>query len=1321
MATLALAAVGSAVGSSLLPAGFSVFGATITGATIGSQIGALAGSYIDNALFQSSGQTKTVQGPRLNDLHITSSTEGANIPRVYGRVRLGGQVIWATDIVEEATTTTTQSGGGGGKGGGGGGGGTTTQTTEYRYFGNFAVGICEGPITRIGRVWADGHELDLTQITWRFYQGGDSQDPDSLIVAHQGTGNAPAYRGLAYIVFEHLALAPYGNRIPQLSFETYHSIEAGDAQIRGLVLIPGSGEFVYATEAISQSLGGGVQAPENVHTRLGPTDWAVAIDQLQGSVPAANSISLVVSWFGTDLRAGVCQLKPGVELNDKITAPMVWKVAGVTRVNAYAVSQKDGRPAYGGTPSDQAVIEGIRDLNARGFNVTFTPFILMDVPTVNTLPDPYGGASQAAYPWRGRITCFPAAGQPGTVDKTAAAQTQLQAFMGTAAPAHFALVGDTVVYSGPAEWSYRRMVLHQAYLAKAAGGVDAFLIGSELRGLTQVRSSANVYPFVAALVALAVDVKSILPAAKIVYAADWSEYFGHQPTDGSHDAYFHLDPLWASSAIDAIGIDVYWPLADWRDGRNHLDYLAGFRSSYDLAYLKSNVQGGEGYTWFYASQADRDNQVRSPINDSYGKPWVYRYKDIKSWWLNQHFDRPGGVQSGSATAWVPQSKPFWFMEIGCPAVDKGANQPNVFVDPKSSESALPYYSRGTRDDLMQRRFLKAFIEAFDWTKPGYVAGLNPVSSVTGQRMVDLNNIYVYCWDARPYPAFPYATGIWGDGANWHLGHWLNGRLASAPLAETVGKVLADFGFPDHEAGALNGTIPGYVIDRVMSARDALQPLELAYFFDSLESGGRIVFRHRGQDPSVLTVTADSLVEAREGDQLFTLTRGQETELPASAKIRFISGEDDYRQAVAEARRLTGASGRVAQADLAIVMDDALSASIAETWLFETWASREKARFSLPPSALGLEPGDIVTLDHGGKRRALRITEVAEHGVRDVDCRSIDPDVYGRVGAPERAPRTKPPVQIGQPAVAFLDLPLLTGSEPPEAGYIAAAQTPWPGGVSMYSSPQTTGYQFRALATASSIIGTTLDPLPLGPEGRIDWASKIRVKVPAGQLTSASLVGMLGGSNAAAIQNADGDWEVIQFLNATLVDVAKYELSGLLRGQGGTESAMRAPVAAGATFVMLDGTPARVNLTFSELSLPLNWRYGPSNRDIGDVSFATTPHAFKGLGLRPLSPVRVKGSRASNGDLTVSWLRRTRIGGDSWEVADVPLGEANERYEIDVMAGAVVKRTLASTSPSVLYTQAQQIADFGSVQSAVNLKIYQMSALTQRGAARAAIV
>src|SRR6185312_12858143 len=132
MATLALAAVGAAVGSSLLPAGVGFLGATLTGAAIGSQIGAFAGAYVDNSLFGASGQSRAVEGPRLNDLHVTASTEGAPLPRVYGRARVGGQVVWATDFEEEIVKTTESVGGG--KGGSG-----SATITQYRYYANFAV------------------------------------------------------------------------------------------------------------------------------------------------------------------------------------------------------------------------------------------------------------------------------------------------------------------------------------------------------------------------------------------------------------------------------------------------------------------------------------------------------------------------------------------------------------------------------------------------------------------------------------------------------------------------------------------------------------------------------------------------------------------------------------------------------------------------------------------------------------------------------------------------------------------------------------------------------------------------------------------------------------------------------------------------------------------------------------------------------------------------------------------------------------------------------------------------------------------------------
>src|SRR5262249_36219107 len=155
-------------------------------------------------------------------------------------------------------------------------------------------------------------------------------------------------------------------------------------------------------------------------------------------------------------------------------------VAGLTRASAPTVSLVDGRSAYGGTPSDESVRHLIAELKARGLKVTFYPFIMMDIPADNARPDPWsGGAAQPSYPWRGRISCDPAPGVGGSPDGTSAAAAQIDTFFG---------VGS------PDAWGYRRMVLHYAQLAHDAGGVDAFLIGSELRSLTRVRSASGVYP-----------------------------------------------------------------------------------------------------------------------------------------------------------------------------------------------------------------------------------------------------------------------------------------------------------------------------------------------------------------------------------------------------------------------------------------------------------------------------------------------------------------------------------------------------------------------------------------------------------------------------------------------------------------------------------------------------------------------------------------------------------------------------------------------------------------------------------------------------------
>ncbi|HEY2069836.1 MAG TPA: glycoside hydrolase TIM-barrel-like domain-containing protein [Rhizomicrobium sp.] len=1299
MASLVLSIAGQAIGAAV--GSVDVLGLTLSGAQIGGAIGAFVGSEIDAAI--APGQH--TKGPRLTDIAIQSSTEGAAIPRVFGRVRVAGQLIWATQYLETAKNVSS---------GGKGLGGPKVTETEYSYSISFAVGLCEGVVTRIGRVWADGTLIDLSQFTTRFYSGSEMQDGDVLIQEIEGADNTPSYRGLSYIVFEDMALAQFGNRIPQLQFEIIRAISDADPAalenvLPGVAVIPGAGEFVYATEVVTADGGDGTTVPQNAHNASGVPDWTASLDELQGLAPNLGAASLVVGWFGSDLRASEITIQPGVEIAKKKTYPETWSVNGVARADAHLVSEVGGVPAYGGTPSDESVVAAIQDLTARGLRVMFCPFLFLDIASGNALPDPYTGAgSQPAYPWRGRITCDPAPGVTGSPDQTGAATAQVAAFFGAATPADFTVSGTNVTWTGsPTEWGFRRMVLHYALLCTAAGGVESFLIGSELKSLVRVRDGAASYPAVAALKTLAADVRAILPTAKLGYAADWSEYNNHQTGGGG--LLFNLDPLWSDANIDFIGIDNYMPLSDWRDGTAHLDYSAdGPTSIYDPSYLAGNIKGGEDYDWFYASDSDRDAQVRTSITDGLGKPWVWRAKDLWGWWSNAHYDRPGGTESGSPTGWVAQSKPVRFTELGCPAVDKGTNEPNVFVDPKSSESALPYYSNGARDDLIQRRFLEAHLNY--WT----VTANNPVSSVYHAPMVDAANIHVWSWDARPFPFFPAYANIWGDAGDYALGHWLNGRLGAVLLPDLVSELCGACDVSD-----LAGLVTGYAVTDTMSPRDAVSPLAVAYQFDAVESQGVVKFVSRGR-PTATALGETDLVLADSGDPDFgfTLTRAEESDLPVSSRIGYIDAEADYRAAVAEARRLTGSASRVAQSSLPIVMDQGQAIGVGERLLMDAWTMRESAQFALPPSRLALDPTDEVTLTSNGRPHRLRVTDIADAGARTIQAVATDPSIYETIVGPSRGVGVAlPPVQTGRALLVFLDLPLLRAEQTAWDPFVAGLASPWPGSLPVLRSASDANFALDTTLTLAATIGETLADFTSGPVWRWDEVNTLSLSLYAGVLGGLDDLSVLGGANALAVENADGGWEVLQFANATLTAPGQWTLSRLLRGQAGTEGAMRSPVATGARVVLLDGALKQLSIPQEQYALPFNYLWGPPDKAMSDPSWQTASEQFAGVGLRCFAPCQLAAAY-SGGDLALSWIRRDRsTAADSWDQTEIPLSETAESYDVEILDGSgAVKRTLPSLpSASATYTAAQIMSDFpGGLPSPFRFTVYQLSSITGRG-------
>ncbi|QXN71008.1 GTA TIM barrel-like domain protein [Rhodobacter phage RcDormio] len=1322
MATLVLGAIGSAIGSGF---GGAILG--FSGAAIGGFIGSTVGSVVDSWIVGSMMPNQRIEGARLESLRVTSSSEGAAIPRIFGRMRVGGNLIWATDFTETQKTESQ----GGGKGGGGG-----VTTTTYLYSASFAVALCEGPITGIGRIWADGKPMDMTGVTMRAYFGTETQTPDPLIVAKVGADNTPAYRGLAYVVFDTLPLENFGNRIPQLTFEVFSPLADADTAeglTRAVTMIPASGEFAYATEVVLTTVGattnvfgqtsGGTTKAENSNAVAGSADFVESLDRMEALAPAVESVSLVVSWFGDDLRCGSATVKPKVEVPIRASKPE-WRVGNLTRSSYGLVSTVDSKPAFGGTPSDASVVQAIQELSARGKRVTFYPFVMMDVPAGNTLPNPYSNnaatVGQPVYPWRGRITCSPAAGFTGTVDKTGAAATQVAAFFGNASPAQFSVSGTTVTYTGPgSEWGYRRMILHYAKLCAAVGGVDAFLIGSELRGLTQIRSGASTYPAVAALQTLAADVSAILgPSVKVGYAADWSEYFGHQPADGTNDVFFHLDPLWADANVDFVGIDNYMPISDWRDGFNHLD-AAIWPSIYDKGYLQSNIAGGEGFDWFYASDADRSSQIRTPITDGAGKPWVFRYKDLRSWWLNQHYNRPGGVESGSPTAWVPQSKPFRFTELGCPAVDRGTNQPNVFVDPKSSESFYPYFSRGYRDDAIQRAYLEAVLDFWNQTAN------NPTSGVYGGQMVTTSEAAVWTWDARPYPFYPELTDVWSDSANWTLGHWLTGRLGAVSLAALVRKLAIRAGFPSNriDVSDLYGAVEGFAIAALETPRNSISVLARHFGFDGFETDGNVRFVMRGRVPSA-TLTPDDMIASDDAKgESFELTRQQVTDLPLALKWATVRSDEDYDSVMVEARRITVDSARTSSESFPVAVPPEESERRCRRALFEAWVGIEGIAFALPPSRMALDPTDVILFDHDGRQAEFRLQQVADEATRRIDAIRQDRFAYDLPPGKPRPTSLIAPANFGPAEVEIMDIPQLKDTIPAYQPYIAGNSSPWPGSLAVVRSPTLDGFTLQTTINRRATMGRLVNPVYAGPTSRFDLGNEILIDVTYGTLASVTDDLLFGGANAFALESSPGSWEILQAGVVELVSSKRYRLKRLLRGQKGTEHRMGNPTAAGARIVALDLSVYPIPIADADVGIPFNWRIGPSPKPITDDSYIAEAFTPGAEGLRPYAPdvfLQPYRRSRSTGDFLIEWVRRDRaLVADNWDDGEPPMSEASEAYDVEILSGAMaVLRTLTSTTPSVLYTGAMQTADFGSlltIGSTLNVRIFQKSARLGRGA------
>ncbi|MGI9392459.1 MAG: baseplate multidomain protein megatron [Parvibaculales bacterium] len=1214
---------------------------------------------------------------RLSEFQFLTTRAGASITRLFGTGRLGGQLIWVDDVREHATTER-----------GGAKGNNQPEVRDYHYTVSFAIAICEGVIGAVGRIWVDGKELDLTKTQYHFHGGSQSQEPSGVMEAVLGEGNVPAYKGICYIVFEDMNITAFGNRIPQFNFEVTRKKDHVSSNIRAVNMLPGATEFGYDPNIQLRILGAGHAVPENIHASPTKSDWTVSLDALQAQCPDCEMVALVVTWFGNDLRASHCQIRPGVENREKITYPDSWAVGGYSRDNAYLISDIEGRSAFGGTPSDESVTRAIQDLKRRGIGVLFYPFIMMDIPSDNNLPHPRNPAwTQPAYPWRGEIE------RVSGNDREA----ENLAFMNN---------------------GFSEMINHYSDLCAEAGGVDAFLIGSELRGLTKDYSPEEDAIFTDELVDMLFYMRkrlvkykekgTISELPKISYAADWSEYGGFVPQEEPDSLYFPLDVIWAYRDIDFVAIDNYLPMSDWRDGKAHKDYLKGYSSIRSQRYLKDNIEGGEYYDWYYRNEKDREQQKRSSIQDgARGEDWVYRAKDIKSWWSNKHRERRGDRYNIERTDWVPEEKPIWFTEAGCPAIDKGTNQPNVFFDPKSSSSSLPHFSSGERDDDIQRQYIRAIGEYWDLASPH-----NPQSHYYDTPMVE--KIFFWAWDARPYPTFPLAEEIWSDGPNWARGHWLTGRLGGSSLADLV-EELGEGAVAPEASAALEGALEGYILSDIVSPREAIEPLMQAFGFSAITDGAGLRFAHFGSSEPVTIPMKELCVE--EGEPVLHWVREAEKTIPSVIKLSFLDPHRDYEPNMVEARR-EAARENIKTMSLPIIMPKSDMQSIAERILYEAHMAGEQLRILLPPSYIHLENGDIIRFS--GENAPLgtwRIIRITDTNMRELILLRHSPSIYRRKYFHDSQKEGVNIPEIGSiPLTHFLDIPLSVYTDNPSAPYAAAFSNPWTDKMQIETLSEGLAPVLRAELAASCTIGKTLTQLERGEIAMMDYANILELELYGGELYGVSKEAMVNGANLAAI--GDGSyWELFHFQQAELIAAKQYRLSFFLRGILGSDADMPDTHPIGSHFVLLNEHIAQLRFSLYEPISELSLHYGPAIQGSGGYGWGSQIGRFSGKALRPFSPVHLSVKRLDSQDIRFSWIRRSRINGDIWQGVDVPLGEESEQYLIRISFGDRVLKEVQSTTPYYIYTAQELATENIPENSSLSFAVAQLSQVYGSGAFR----
>lgn len=275
---------------------------------------------------------------------------------------------------------------------------------------------------------------------------------------------------------------------------------------------------------------------------------------------------------------------------------------------------------------------------------------------------------------------------------------------------------------------------------------------------------------------------------------------------------------------------------------------------------------------------------------------------------------------------------------------------------------------------------------------------------------------------------------------------------------------------------------------------------------------------------------------------------------------------------------------------------------------------------------------------------------------------------------------------------------------------------WPGATIFRSVDAGLSYQVAGIVDVASTIGVSAFLSSFsGHPNTVDESSTVNVVLTHGTLDSVSYAAFLSGVNTAIIGS-----EILLFRTAILETNGSYTLSGLLRGRRGTESFISSHIA-GERFVLASAATMKwVAAVSSDIGVTTLVKAVTGGSTL--ASATAQSFTFEGRSVWPYAPCHLGGSR-SGSDVILTWIRRNRTSGEWASNVDVPMTEASESYVVEIYNSTytTVRRTLTASTPTVVYTEAQQTTDFGAAQGIVYFKVYQLSAVVGRGYAATGLV